>query len=64
MTEMEKKKEEQISEQGQEQVLNQDVSNDELEEVSGGVKYCIGNAAMFHLDDKKPIIKPKNGSSH
>ena len=50
MAETEKKKEE----ESVDQVLDQDVSADELEQVAGG-GICIGNAGIFHLKQKLPI---------
>ena len=58
MAETEKKK----GEESVDQVLDQDVSADELEQVAGG-GICIGNANIFHLKQKLPIEgKDSHGS--
>ena len=58
---MEKKNEEKMPEE----VLNQEVSNDELKEVNGGIgKICIGNAHIFHASKDMPDIKDEDDSSN
>ena len=50
MTEKETKK----AEESADQVLSQEVSKEELDQVAGG-RVCIGNAAIIYMKEKPPI---------